>query len=160
MIYRYGTIWLIWIIVNRFLCEQLQMADSLLNFAQIAGTLGGFDLAWPKSLETFLTLCGILDFDIDVTGPSCIVSWGWGHDLVLQLSMPLIVGLINVLQLAISSILYPVQYEEKYRRATVIRKYLGFVNCLFMTLVRYTIGAFVCFSITDAGLQACRIDRP
>ena len=49
MIYRYGTIWLIWIIVNRFLCEQFQMADSLLNFAQIAGTLGGFDLALPKS---------------------------------------------------------------------------------------------------------------
>ena len=37
MIYRYGTIWLLWILVNRFLCEQLQMADAFLNFAQIAG---------------------------------------------------------------------------------------------------------------------------
>jgi len=50
VIYRYGIIWLTWIVVNRFLCEQLQMADSLLNFAQIAGTLGGFDLDWPESL--------------------------------------------------------------------------------------------------------------
>ena len=91
VIYRYGTIWLIWIIVNRFLCEQLQMADSLLNFAQIAGTLGGFDLAWPKSLETFLTLCGILDFDIDVTGPHCIVEWTWISNFYLQLSLPLVV---------------------------------------------------------------------
>ncbi len=54
MIYRSGIIKLAWIIiVNRFLCERLQMADLLLNFAQIAGTVGGFDLDWPESL-TFL----------------------------------------------------------------------------------------------------------
>ena len=33
-----------------------------------AGVLGGFDLHWPASLAWFLNLCGILDFDIDVTG--------------------------------------------------------------------------------------------
>ena len=33
-----------------------------------AGVLGGFDLDWPDGLSTFLGLCGILDFDIDVTG--------------------------------------------------------------------------------------------
>ena len=33
-----------------------------------AGVLGGFDLNWPASLAWFLNLCGILDFDIDVTG--------------------------------------------------------------------------------------------
>ncbi len=90
VIYRYGIIWLLWIVVNRFLCETLMMADSLLNFAQMyvawfafyvacflrsmshafcsAGVLGGFDLNWPTSLAWFLSLCGILDFDIDVTG--------------------------------------------------------------------------------------------
>ena len=35
VIYRYGIIWLLWIVVNRFLCETLMMADSLLNFAQM-----------------------------------------------------------------------------------------------------------------------------
>ena len=35
--YRYGIIWLLWIFVNRFLCPKFKMADSLLNFAQIAG---------------------------------------------------------------------------------------------------------------------------
>jgi hypothetical protein len=33
-----------------------------------AGVLGGFDLKWPASLAWFLSLCGIMDFDIDVTG--------------------------------------------------------------------------------------------
>ena len=68
VIYRYGIIWLLWLFLNRFLCERLQMADSLLNFAQIAGVLGAFDLDWPEGLSYFLGLCGILDFDIDVTG--------------------------------------------------------------------------------------------
>ncbi len=33
-----------------------------------AGVIGGFDLNWPASLALFLKICGILDFDIDVTG--------------------------------------------------------------------------------------------
>ena len=158
MIYRYGIIWLVWIVVNRFLCERLQMADSLLNFAQIAGVLGGFEVAWPTSLATFLNLCGILDFDIDVTGPSCIVWWSWGHDMVLQLSLPLVFGLVNVLQYTINLALHPKQDElmRKHRRAKMIMKYLAIVNCLYMTLVRYTIGAFVCFTVTGDDLQVFR----
>ena len=35
VIYRYGIIWLLWIVVNRFLCETLMVADSLLSFAQM-----------------------------------------------------------------------------------------------------------------------------
>jgi hypothetical protein len=42
-----------------------------------------FDLNWPESIDNFLTFCGILDFDIDVTGPECILWWTWGHNMVL-----------------------------------------------------------------------------
>jgi hypothetical protein len=35
VICQYGIIWLLWIVVNRLLCETLMMADSLLNFAQM-----------------------------------------------------------------------------------------------------------------------------
>ena len=122
------------------------------DFAQIAGVLGGFDLDWPDSLATFLGLCGILDFDIDVTGPECIVRWTWAHNMILQLSLPLVVGLINVLQYGVLSVFRPAQSLEiaKHRRAQVISKYLAFVNCLYMTLVRYTVGAFICMDLTDS----------
>jgi hypothetical protein len=91
----------------------------LLNFAQIAGVLGGFELNWPGEgvphpsyaahrflarlasyrcglagkyyISTFLDICGILDFDIDVTGPQCIVEWTWISNFYLQLSLPLVV---------------------------------------------------------------------
>ena len=39
----------------------------------------------------FLHACGILDFDLDVTGPHCTVEWSWVHDMALQLSLPVMV---------------------------------------------------------------------
>jgi hypothetical protein len=161
VVYRYGVIWFVWIFVNRFLRETLLMSDSLLNFAQLCGVLGAFDLNWPANLGAFFSVCGLLDFDVDVTTPGCVVSWSWTHDMILQLSMPLVVGLVNVLECAILSVCWPTQDPEaaKFRRATAISKYLNFVNCLYMTLVRYTVAAFVCMDLTDDGFQVCPASR-
>jgi hypothetical protein len=37
VIYRYGIIWLIWIVVNRFLCEELLMVSN----GSASGVLAG-----------------------------------------------------------------------------------------------------------------------
>ena len=142
-------------------CEHhLLMANS---YARITGVLGGFDLLWPADLASLLALFGTLDFDVDVTGPGCVVLWTWGHDMVLQLSLPLLVGLINLLQYAVNSVVHPaLELEEvKLRRAKVISKYFAFVNCLYMTLIRYTVAAFVCIEISSAGSKVCHaLDTP
>ena len=77
--------------------------------------------------------------------------------MVLQLSLPLLVGLFNLLQYAVHSLFAPAQdpEERKHRQAKVIAKYLGFINCLYMSLVRYTVGAFICIELNDAGIQVC-----
>jgi hypothetical protein len=36
-ILTYGMVWVLWLIVNRFLCEYITMVDGYLTFAQIAG---------------------------------------------------------------------------------------------------------------------------
>ena len=76
--------------------------------------------------------------------------------MVLQLMLPLLVGLINLLEYRIKSVLHPAQHPDlvKHRRAAVISKYLAFINCLYMTLVRYTIQAFVCINLSD-DLKVC-----
>ena len=73
--------------------------------------------------------------------------------MVLQLMLPFVVGLINLLEYMINSVLHPTQHPGlvKHRRAAVISKYLAFINCLYMTLVRYTVGAFVCINLTADG---------
>ena len=155
LIFRYGSIWLLWIAVNRFFCEHLMMADSLLTFAQIAGVLGGFDLNWPDSIQFFLKICSTLDFDVDVTGPGCVLWWTWAHDMILQLSLPLVVGLVNVAQYMLLSVIRPSKDAAvvHHRRADVIYNYLAFINCLYMALTRKTFQAFVCIDATSDGLQ-------
>jgi hypothetical protein len=93
--------------------------------------------------------------------PGCVVAWTWAHDMVLQLMLPLLVGLINLLEYMINSVLHPAQYPSlvKHRRAAVISKYLAFINCLYMTLVRYTVGAFVCINLAaDGSLMVLKAD--
>jgi hypothetical protein len=93
--------------------------------------------------------------------PGCVVAWTWAYDMVLQLMLPLLVGLINVLEYMIKSVLHPAQHPDlvKHRRAAVISKYLAFINCLYMTLVRYSVGAFVCINLTaDGTLMVLKAD--
>ena len=73
--------------------------------------------------------------------------------MVLQLMLPFVLGLVNLLEYMINSVLRPAQHPSlvKHRRAAVISKYLSFINCLYMTLVRYTVGAFVCINLTADG---------
>jgi hypothetical protein len=60
----YGAIWLLWLFINRFICEELIFMDTICNFCQVlplvytvandrsrlwqvTGTLGSFGLNWP-----------------------------------------------------------------------------------------------------------------
>ncbi len=47
MVITYGGICLLWLVFNRLVAEESAFMDSILNFAQITGTLGGFGLNWP-----------------------------------------------------------------------------------------------------------------
>ena len=46
----YGFVWLLWLLLNRFLCERFFMMDAYMSFAQIAGTMGDMQLQWPGRL--------------------------------------------------------------------------------------------------------------
>jgi hypothetical protein len=45
--------------------------------------------AFSDALKWALLVCGILDFDVDMSGPHCIVPWTWHHDLTLQFLLPI-----------------------------------------------------------------------
>jgi hypothetical protein len=66
-----------------------KLLEARLSLARLASYLCG--LADTYYISTFLAICGILDFDIDVTGPHCIVEWTWISNFYLQLSLPLVV---------------------------------------------------------------------
>ena len=47
VIATYGGVWLLWLIINRVISEELVFMDTICNFCQVTGALGGFSLNWP-----------------------------------------------------------------------------------------------------------------
>ena len=78
VVITYGGICLLWLVFNRLFTEESAFMDSILNFAQITGTLGDFSLNWPgKPLPTscIQILCPM--------HPTCYCiheEAGWGTD--------------------------------------------------------------------------------
>ena len=120
---------------------------------------------------------------LQVSGPDCLVAWSWRHDFYFQLCLPLAVAVINIIQYLFCHLLarFPPSAGSRLRvrifavlgvpsgvdpeqRATDLRalrgdifaKVISFTNIIYMTLVRYCIGAFVCMDIKD-GLQVLTV---
>ncbi len=120
---------------------------------------------------------------LQVSGPDCLVAWSWRHDFYFQLCLPLAVAVINIIEYLFCHLLsrFPPSAESRLRirifsvlgvplgvdpkqRATDLRalrgdifaKVISFTNIIYMTLVRYCIGAFVCMDIKD-GLQVLTV---
>ena len=133
-----------------------------MNFAQIAGALGNFNLGWPDRVAGFLDILGTLDFDVDVIGPNCVFTgWGWQHDMYLQLLLPVLVLVVNKGQYFAAKLLLmmrlprfrvlrwlgiaPANEEElSDLRDELNTKIVSFLNIVYMTLVRYCVAAFLC----------------
>ncbi len=112
-----------------------------------------------------------------VSGPDCLLPWTWFHDFYFQMTLPVAVLIINGLHYTIVLVLSRVRLtpESKYSarafdflgvpsiqlssekrrqemkalQGDIFTKVISFTNIIYMTLVRYCIGAFVCMDIKD-----------
>ena len=71
----------------------------------------------PTTIRTgpqgFLTILGVLDFDVDAIGPNCVAHhWGWSQDLYLQLLLPLLVWAINHGQYRLAQLLLRMRFPQ------------------------------------------------
>lgn len=84
-----------WYMVNMVVSESMASLDMLLGFAQLANVIGDVGLRWPSTLETTFGVTNILDFDLDILWPSCLMqSWSFAHNFYVQLLFPLTMGLM------------------------------------------------------------------
>jgi hypothetical protein len=148
-----------------------------MNFAQIAGALGDINLNWPSRAGEFMKYLGILDFDVDAIGPSCVfTTWSWQNDMYLQLLLPVGVLLGNKGQYLVAKLLLklrlprsrvlkslgigPANQEELLELQLELNmKVISFVNMVYITLVRYCVAAFVCSEVAP-GRSALLIYPP
>eukprot|EP00873_Tetraselmis_striata_P002301 jgi/Tetstr1/422565/TSEL_013373.t1 len=114
-----------WYLINRIAAGRYEAVDLMLLFFQNASTISAYSLDWAKFLVTgpFWALA-IVNFDVDFFKPDCLntenrSTWSFGHSLVLQLGLPLIVGLFCCLLYGASLLAIPVcERREQRRRAS------------------------------------------
>ena len=88
-----------WYVINRVVANKYQAVDLMLIFLQNASTVTAFKCNWAPMLvnHPFWALA-IVNFDVTFVSPECTWgSWGYGHSLVLQFLLPLIVAGIYIL---------------------------------------------------------------
>jgi hypothetical protein len=136
-----------------------------LNFAQIAGALGDFNLGWPDRVQVFLNYLGVLDFDVDAIGPNCVfVGWSFRDDVYIQLLLPILVLIVNNGHFLLSKLFLTLRLPRYFAltllnmapsnkeelsdlRHELNMKVVSFVDVVYMTLVRYCVAAFVCTEV-------------
>ena len=59
-----ASFWLGWFVMNGILAENLETADSFLNFVQIGNVIGEMQLSWPARLSLVFNAFGLMDFDV------------------------------------------------------------------------------------------------
>ena len=113
----------------------------------------------------FLTYLGVLDFDVDAIGPNCVFSgWSFRDDAFLQLLLPIIVLIVNNGQFLLAKLFFTLRLP-RYRVLKLLNmapsnkeelsnlrhglnmKVISFIDCVYMTLVRYCVAAFVCTEV-------------
>jgi len=87
-----------WYLMNRIAASRYEAVDLTLIFFQNASTIGSFSLNWSEWLKSgpFFFLA-IVNFDVDYFNPDCLSTdgyqaWTYGHSLVLQLLLPVLVS--------------------------------------------------------------------
>lgn len=93
----------LWYFVNVVVSKNFDTFDMVLAFSQLGNIISDVDLNWPSKLVHVFGVTNILDFDVDVLEPTCIFkNWGFAQNLYVQLSLPLLMGLIAIVGFLIS----------------------------------------------------------
>lgn len=96
-----------WYILNVVISSNMPSFEILLSWAQLANVIGEVNLQWPNSLNKVFATANILDFDVDILEPRCIISdWSYRWNFVVQLLLPLFMGLLAVIGYGLSRLVF------------------------------------------------------
>ncbi|GFR39733.1 hypothetical protein Agub_g215 [Astrephomene gubernaculifera] len=89
---------LLWIVINVSFARSVENLMVVVNFCQLLSIIVGFSLNWPQKMYQVMSLSSILSFEMDSLEPSCLVpDWGFEHNLLVQLLLPLTMATIVAL---------------------------------------------------------------
>ncbi|GMH42991.1 hypothetical protein BSKO_10913 [Bryopsis sp. KO-2023] len=162
-----------WYMLNVVISGSMASLDMLLSFAQLANVIGDVGLGWPSRLETTFGVTNILDFDLDILWPSCLISdWSYANNFYVQLIFPLVMGLMAMFGYFLAKLLLyatagrainirkrtfrwsrflvfiPVDTEELDEKwDTTIAAFVAAIEVSYVTVTKYLFDAFKCETI-------------
>lgn len=74
--------------------KSVSSLEIMLNWAQLANVIGDVDLRWPGRLGKMFSIANVLDFDVDILEPSCLLNWSFTHNFMVQLLLPFFMSLL------------------------------------------------------------------
>lgn len=114
----------VWYFLNIVVSKNFETFDMVLAFAQLGNIIGDVDLNWPSKLVRVFDVTNILDFDVDVLEPTCFFKdWGFAQNLYVQLSLPLLMGLMASSGFLISWIMMQISMLVKPSKRYTLSKW-------------------------------------
>ncbi|GMH36248.1 hypothetical protein BSKO_04116 [Bryopsis sp. KO-2023] len=167
----------VWYMLNVVISGNVASLDMVLGFAQLANIIGDVGLRWPTNLETVFGIANILDFDVDILEPTCMLEWNFSHNLYVQLLLPLVMGWMASIGYLASWVAMKVTQEKekgakspcrdgvtmmcgwmvsipdnkqqlKEKWDCTIAAYLSSIEVTFVTVTKYCFDAFKCEEIS------------
>ncbi|GLC59944.1 hypothetical protein PLESTB_001556600 [Pleodorina starrii] len=100
----------LWILINVWLARAVENLMVIVNFCQFMSIVVSFSLNWPSKLYQVMSLSTILSFEMDSLEPTCLVpGWGFSHNLVVQLLLPLIMAALVAVWIGVTSLVYRIK---------------------------------------------------
>ncbi|GMH43897.1 hypothetical protein BSKO_11831 [Bryopsis sp. KO-2023] len=83
-------VFVLWWLINSVVSHRVETVELTLNWAQLVNIIGSVQLNWPAPFQSLFSIASILDFDVDVVQPNCLVASGWNYwkNFAVQLLLP------------------------------------------------------------------------
>ena len=172
-----------WYILNVVISFNMPSLEMLLSWAQLANVIGEVNLQWPPALNKVFGIANILDFDVDILEPSCLIpSWSYRWNFVVQLLLPVFMASLAFIGYAFSRMMYSVSmrlsemYQNKLQHLWMIfnipenrdqliqmwdatlAKSLSSFEVTYVTIAKYCFDALKCQKIGVVNVLAASSD--
>ena len=162
-----------WYVINVTVSESVASLEMILGWAQLANIIGDIDLSWTSRVETVFGIANILDFDVDILEPNCLIAWSFRHNFILQLCLPFVMTSMAGIGYLLSSVMYTVTKHKwikldnrtrellsllveipedrkalEKRWDMTIATFLASLDTTYMAIAKYCLDCFKCRTVS------------
>eukprot|EP00210_Caulerpa_lentillifera_P000461 g444.t1 len=167
-----------WYVLNVIVSRNVASLELLLGWAQLANIIGDVDLRWTQMLSRLFGVANLLDFDVDILEPSCLIeNWGFKQNFIVQLCLPFVMSMMAGIGYFSSFLFFHLNDKNIYHLPARARKilswfiavpeteeelekkwdltvatFLASVDITYVTVAKYCFDVFSCESISDVSV--------